>query len=268
MNRLRNRLILVFLAATLAPLLATVWITSAGSGYLLDFSTTGESGYHFQIAGADRTGVLSARARRPEATRTERADLAPEKFRPPNRDAWPEAVKVFADSHEAERFVRAGNQGDQLHYLVRHDDARGAPGGEEIWQYSESLGGIAMDRLSQQIADARTLVEAAARARSAARVPADLYTAGDLVLAGLAGAAGLPGAPHQPAHPPVDRRLDRTGGRRPERARAAAPRRRNRPRHPGVQPHGRQAAREHRAAGLPAAARRAGRRWRARWRTR
>src|ERR1019366_9339304 len=41
-NRLRNRLILIFLAATLVPLLATLWITSAGSKYLLDFSTTGE----------------------------------------------------------------------------------------------------------------------------------------------------------------------------------------------------------------------------------
>ena len=73
-------------------------------------------------------------------------------------------------------------------------------------------------------------------------------------LAGLAGAAGLPGAPHQPAHPGADRRARQTGGGRPQRARADAPRRRNRPRHPGVQPHGRPAAGEHRAAGLPDAA--------------
>ena len=39
-NRLRNRLILIFLAATLAPLLATVWITTSLLEFSLDFSST------------------------------------------------------------------------------------------------------------------------------------------------------------------------------------------------------------------------------------
>ena len=42
MNRLRNRLVLIFLAATLAPLAATVWITSKLLVYSLDYAPTGQ----------------------------------------------------------------------------------------------------------------------------------------------------------------------------------------------------------------------------------
>ena len=42
MNRLRNRLVLIFLAATLAPLAATVWITTSLIEYSLEYSTTAE----------------------------------------------------------------------------------------------------------------------------------------------------------------------------------------------------------------------------------
>jgi len=160
-NRLRNRLILIFLAATLAPLLATVWITSAGSQYLLDFSTTGE--LDSVSKSLERTGLaFYTRAREDLKQRASTGQMPPEKFRPADRAAWPEAVKSFANSTEAERFVRGGNQGDRLDYLVRHRDARREDTSNvEIWRYSESLGGIAMDRLSQQIGDARTLVASA-----------------------------------------------------------------------------------------------------------
>ena len=161
MNRLRNRLILIFLAATLAPLLATVWITSAGSQYLLDFSTTGE--LDTVSKSLEQTGrAFYMRARDALKERALSGQVVPEKFRPADRAAWPEPVKSFADSNEAERYVRGGNQGDRLDYLVRHREARREDAGNvEIWRYTESLGGIAMDRLSQQIGDARTLVAAA-----------------------------------------------------------------------------------------------------------
>ena len=42
MNRLRNRLILIFLAATLAPLAATIWLTIAVLEGSLNFSATGD----------------------------------------------------------------------------------------------------------------------------------------------------------------------------------------------------------------------------------
>ncbi len=40
MNRLRNRLILIFLAATLAPLAATIWFTTSMLDWSLTYSTT------------------------------------------------------------------------------------------------------------------------------------------------------------------------------------------------------------------------------------
>ena len=49
--------------------------------------------------------------------------------------------------------VRAGQDGNRLDYLVRH--------GNEIWVYSESLGDVAMDRLTREIRDARRAVEEA-----------------------------------------------------------------------------------------------------------
>ena len=42
MNRLRNRLIAIFLAATLAPLAATLWITTSLLDRSLSYASTGE----------------------------------------------------------------------------------------------------------------------------------------------------------------------------------------------------------------------------------
>ena len=42
MNRLRNRLVLVFLAATLAPVAATIWMTTSLLEQSLDYSSTAE----------------------------------------------------------------------------------------------------------------------------------------------------------------------------------------------------------------------------------
>ena len=63
-NRLRNRLILIFVAATLAPLLATVWITSAPARSISSTFPPPASWSRFQIARADRAGILSACLRR------------------------------------------------------------------------------------------------------------------------------------------------------------------------------------------------------------
>ena len=149
MNRLRNRLILIFLAATLLPLLATLWITSAGSQYLLDFSTTGELGALSQSL--EQTGrQYYQRAMDDLKQRAARGDPPTREYRAATRHDWPEAVANFADGVETERWARSGTQGDRLDYLVRHGDA--------VRVYSLSLG-VPMDRLSRQIGDARRLVE-------------------------------------------------------------------------------------------------------------
>jgi signal transduction histidine kinase len=148
-NRLRNKLILIFLGATLVPLLATLWITSAGSKYLLDFSTTGQLDALSQSL--EETGhTFYQRAVQDLKQRAARGEVPPQEYRAAQRQQWPEAVRSFADSHDSERWVRTGIEGDRLDYLVRQ--------GGDVRVYSEDLG-IPMDRLSRQIGDARRLVE-------------------------------------------------------------------------------------------------------------
>lgn len=150
MNRLRNRLILIFVAATLVPLGATVWITTRLLDWSLNFSTTD------QLETLSRTLEHTGH----EFYRHQREDLkqaalsgavAPEKYRAADRANWPPAVAAFADSADSERFDYSGNQGDRLDYLVRH--------GDEVWTYSANLG-VAMDRLTNQIREARNLAAA------------------------------------------------------------------------------------------------------------
>lgn len=148
MNRLRNRLILIFFAATLLPLLASLWITSAGSQYLLDFSTTDE--LEKVATSLEETGrTFYQRACDDLKQHIASGQLKPVEHSIANRASWPDAVKAFADSHDRERFVRSGEDGNKLQYLVAH--------GDSIWSYSEELG-IGMEKLGQQIADARELV--------------------------------------------------------------------------------------------------------------
>jgi len=150
-NRLRNRLIIVFFAATLAPLLATVWITSAGSRFLLDLSTTDQLESISQSL--EQTGQEFYRRTGEDLKRSaQRGEVAPRIYAADQRAKWPDEVKAFAAGDEPDRLVRGGHDGDRLDYLVRHRDA--------VYSYSENLG-VPMDKLTSQIAEARTLVETA-----------------------------------------------------------------------------------------------------------
>ncbi len=148
-NRLRNRLILVFLAATLVPLGATVWITTSLLDRSLNFSTTDELE---KLSGAlERTGHEFYQRQRAELKRqVEAGAITGERFAGEDRESWPQPVREFADSTESERFVLGGHDGDRLDYLRR--------GGGDVWLYSTSLGDVAMDRLDGDIREARNLV--------------------------------------------------------------------------------------------------------------
>jgi nitrogen fixation/metabolism regulation signal transduction histidine kinase len=148
-NRLRNRLILVFLAATLVPLTATVWITTSLLDWSLNFSTTDE--LERLSRSLESTGHEFYQRQSEELKR--RADAgAPEgqRFAASERSSWPPAVKEFAESGEAERFALAGHDGDRLDYLKRR--------GDDVWSYSASLGDVAMQRLTEEIREAREVV--------------------------------------------------------------------------------------------------------------
>lgn len=148
MNRLRNRLILIFVAATLLPLAATIWITTSLLEWSLNFSTTN------QLDSISRTLERTAH----EFYQRERDDLkhrATEGRVQPKIYAagedWPPEVKAFADGGEAEQFSVGGNQGDRLDYFVRQ--------GSGVAVYSAPLGEVQMDRIRSEFQVARTMVE-------------------------------------------------------------------------------------------------------------
>jgi len=147
-NRLRNRLILVFVVATLVPLGLTLWWTTRLFQYSLTLAPTAEleklsrsleqTGREFyQRAGEDlKADALAGRIR-------------PVRYAGLQSTAWPERVQEFFESGEAERFMAAGAEGERLEYYARR--------GGDVWVWSAKLG-VALDRLSRQIAEARKMV--------------------------------------------------------------------------------------------------------------
>ena len=150
MNRLRNRLIGIFLAATLAPLAATIWITTSLLEESVDTSSTSKlDTVSKSLKGTARE--LYQRASDDVKHKAQAGEIEPKKYGPLDRASWPDPVKVFSGGLEGDRLVRAGQESNRLDYLVRH--------GNEIWVYSESLGDVAMDRLTREIREARRAVE-------------------------------------------------------------------------------------------------------------
>jgi two-component system, NtrC family, nitrogen regulation sensor histidine kinase NtrY len=149
-NRLRNKLILIFLAATIVPWGATLWITRS----LFDL----ERSFRYRA-----TREMDALSRSLEKTGREyyqqaREDLkaaalagrvTAQRYSEDDASAWPEPLRSFWKSGEADRFVLEGGEGERLDYMVRQ------PGAALL--YSRRLG-IGMNRLSEQIRTARDQV--------------------------------------------------------------------------------------------------------------
>ena len=150
MNRLRNRLIGIFLVATLVPLAATLWITTSLLDRSLSYASTGEldrlsrslqkTGKELYQRACDalKNDALSGR-------------LEPLRYAAVRQAQWPAPVKSFFDGGEAESFLRSGKDGDRIDYLARR--------GDEVWQWSTSLGGVGLDELSREYSTAREIVE-------------------------------------------------------------------------------------------------------------
>jgi two-component system nitrogen regulation sensor histidine kinase NtrY len=148
-NRLRNRLIGIFLAATLVPLAATLWITTSLLDRSLSYSSTGEldqlsrslqrTGRELYQRACDglRDDALSGR-------------LQPTRYTSAQRAQWPAPVGNFFDSGDAERFLIAGADGDRIEYLARK--------GQDVWVWATGLDDVGLNRLSQEYRDARKLV--------------------------------------------------------------------------------------------------------------
>ena len=146
MNRLRNRLILIFLAATLAPLGATMWYTT----WLLEptsFMHAAEQVDTLSKSLIRTSGELYHRDEADLKAHVQKGEIRPQKFAA-GHDGWPEAVRSFADGDDAERFDY-DQESSRMDYLVRHDS--------DVWVYSAVLDDIA--GLRSQISKARELVD-------------------------------------------------------------------------------------------------------------
>jgi two-component system, NtrC family, nitrogen regulation sensor histidine kinase NtrY len=149
-NRLRNKLIVIFLAATVVPWAGTLWITSSLLDRSLRYRSTRE------LDQLSRSLEKTGREFYQQACQELKSAAAgnrsmPDRYLEADQDRWPEALRSFWSSGDADRFVIEGDGGNQLEYLVRR------PGMALI--YSRPLA-IAMNRLSAQIRNARELVNA------------------------------------------------------------------------------------------------------------
>ncbi len=151
MHRLRHRLIAAFVIATLVPLGATIWVTMSLLDRSLGYATTGE------IDRLSRTLESTARQfyqRERELLRqdAEAGRVAAISHPVVSTGAWPQAVREFWESGDAERFALSGAGGDRLVYLRR------APSGVD--QFARDLAGIHMEELSAALRQTRALVGA------------------------------------------------------------------------------------------------------------
>jgi len=149
-NRLRNRLIAIFLAATLAPLAITLWITTSLLDQSLRYSSTDELD---QLSRSlQQTGRelyrLTCQALKNDAL----AGRAPaQRYAAAAQAAWPAAVKNFFASGDAQSFAISGTEGNRIDYLERR--------GSDVWMWSTSLGDVGLDRLSREYRGSRELIE-------------------------------------------------------------------------------------------------------------
>src|SRR5580765_6385968 len=111
MNRLRTRLILAFLAATVLPLAATVWITTTLIDRSLGYATTGELD---RLSNTLEATVRQFYQRERDALKQDAlaGHAAPTVYALSDSARWPDAVRAFWDSGETERFGVSGSSGD------------------------------------------------------------------------------------------------------------------------------------------------------------
>jgi nitrogen fixation/metabolism regulation signal transduction histidine kinase len=139
----------IFLAATLLPLAATVWITTALLDRSLEYSSTAELdaiSKSLQLTGREYYQHMRDDLRKQALS----GEVQPQKYA---AGTGPDAVRSFAQSEEPESFAYAGTDGNRLDYFVRH--------GGEVWVYSADLGKVGMERLARQLGEARAHVESA-----------------------------------------------------------------------------------------------------------
>jgi two-component system nitrogen regulation sensor histidine kinase NtrY len=141
MHRLRNKLVLVFLAATLAPLLATLWMTTSLLQLSLSYAPTQE--LDDLSKSLETTGQRFYQHERENLRAAARAGkIAPSYLAP---GAAPE----FWESGETDQVSLTGKKKDTLELMVREPN--------RVAVYAQPLG-VEMGELTQRIAGAREII--------------------------------------------------------------------------------------------------------------
>lgn len=161
MKSIRGQLILVFLAATVAPLGMTVWVTTT----LLDRSLEIAASREREIDALSRTLESTGRAFYQRA-----CALLKEQAQSGQAARLAAAPGALADG-ESEAFQLSGDEGNRLDYYVRDKDG--------VAKYSASLGDVRMNALLDQYRTARASAEAG---RAADRPRGFKYTYGLIAL--------------------------------------------------------------------------------------
>ncbi len=144
--RLRHKLVLVFLAATLLPLAAILWMSSALMSRSLAFIATDDVATLAQsLEQVGREYYRMARQRLKDDADAGRLD--PQRHGAASRSAWPQPLRQFWESGDAERFILSEPAGDRLQYAVRR--------GDELWLYTTSRNGVRMAEITRTIAETR-----------------------------------------------------------------------------------------------------------------
>jgi len=143
-TRLRNKLVLLFLGATIIPVLATLWITTALFNQSLRLSSTLDLSKSLEQTGRE----YYQQARQNLKAEAAANSIPSTRYPLASRAQWSEALSDFWESGEYERFSLMEDSGNQLQYLRR--DASG------ISVYTRRLG-VGMTSLSRQIHRARTI---------------------------------------------------------------------------------------------------------------
>lgn len=146
MNRLRNRLILVFIVATVLPLGLTLWTTVRLLNLSLGLAPLRE------LDKVSRSLEKTGRELYKESCDALRRDALENRIQP--QKLKPSEEQAFWDSGSKEQFELAGDQGNRLDLYLRH--------GDEVWKYSRPMG-VAMGGLTGDIAAARQAVETSER---------------------------------------------------------------------------------------------------------
>jgi nitrogen fixation/metabolism regulation signal transduction histidine kinase len=145
-----------FFAATVLPFAATIWITTTLLDRSLAYATTGE------LDRMSRTLEATARLFYQRERESLKQDAlagrtTPTTYAVGDLAEWPEPVRAFWNSGEAERFGVSGSSGDHLDYMRRADSTAAVVQGVEA--FSRDLRGIRMDQLAAELRRTRDIVD-------------------------------------------------------------------------------------------------------------